>query len=576
MKKGKPTYKELETKIKETKEIIDALQNGQADVVISNEKVLVLRLKEAEDALRESEYRFREFFKTLSVGVVFQTPPDGEIIDVNPAAESLLGMSRDELIGLKPSDSRWQAVDDDGAAHDIEDNPALEALKTGRVIRGRVIGVYQPKQEQRRWLQIDAVPQFLPGADTSHMVCAVFTDITDRKLAEDSLRDLNETLEHRILERTAEVRDQSDRLRALASELSRAEQRERKRLAMVLHDSIQPLIVAARMQLWEIKRKSESQKPVAMKIEEILTEALTALRSLSVDLVPPELQHGGLMSGLKWLAAQMREKNDFIINTMLDKKLEPAAEETRFLLFECVRELLLNTVKHSSVKEAEVLAAEGPDNCIRLIISDRGKGFDPAVLKQNRSNQMTFGLFSIQERLAHIGGHMEIETGPDKGTKVILTAPLSDSTAGAPETHCEAPDGGQDGGGIELRRKRDLIEVLIVDDHKVLREGLVRLLKFESGIEVAGEASDGEQAIRMADTLKPDIIIMDVNLGGIDGVEATRRILAQNPHIKVIGLSMHMDRHTADAMRNAGASAYLTKGDPSEELIATIHDCAAA
>ena len=113
--------------------------------------------------------------------------------------------------------------------------------------------------------------------------------------------------------------------------------------------------------------------------------------------------------------------------------------------------------------------------------------------------------------------------------------------------------------------------VLIVDDHKIMREGLVSLMQFESDIEVVGQAADGPAAIELAARLQPDVIIMDVNLGeGMNGVEATKRILSANPNIKVIGLSMHTDNDVATALRDAGAVAYLTKGGPSEDLIAAI------
>lgn len=99
------------------------------------------------------------------------------------------------------------------------------------------------------------------------------------------------------------------------------------------------------------------------------------------------------------------------------------------------------------------------------------------------------------------------------------------------------------------------------------------LLRFESDIEVVGEAADGPQAVELAGKLAPDAVIMDVTLGEMSGVEATRRILAANPSIKVIGLSMHTDKEIAGAMRDAGAAAYLTKGGPPEDLIAAVRAC---
>jgi DNA-binding NarL/FixJ family response regulator len=112
--------------------------------------------------------------------------------------------------------------------------------------------------------------------------------------------------------------------------------------------------------------------------------------------------------------------------------------------------------------------------------------------------------------------------------------------------------------------------VLLVDDHRIMRQGLSSLLQFEEDIEVVAEAENGRQAVDMARRCAPDVIIMDVNMPVMDGIEATRILVKERPEAKVIGLSMHAERDTAEAMRQAGAVAYLTKGGPSEELIAAI------
>ena len=192
------------------------------------------------------------------------------------------------------------------------------------------------------------------------------------------------------------------------------------------------------------------------------------------------------------------------------------------------------------------------------------------MLESRPPADLTFGLFSVQERLAYIGGHMDIETAPGQGTKISLTSPI-----GVPDA---APGGGpaishSESSETETRRTSKAGRVMIVDDHKIMREGLVGLLQFESDIEVVGEAADGPQAIELAAQLEPDVIIMDINLGAMSGIEATRRILDRNPLIKVIGLSMHMDESVATEMRAAGATHYLTKGGPSDDLIATIRSC---
>jgi DNA-binding NarL/FixJ family response regulator len=90
-----------------------------------------------------------------------------------------------------------------------------------------------------------------------------------------------------------------------------------------------------------------------------------------------------------------------------------------------------------------------------------------------------------------------------------------------------------------------------------------------------GEAADGPQAVALAEELKPDVITMDVSLPGMNGIDATRAIVNKMPQARIIGLSMHIDSGVAEAMRGAGAVAYLTKGGPSEDLLAAIRACRA-
>ena len=120
------------------------------------------------------------------------------------------------------------------------------------------------------------------------------------------------------------------------------------------------------------------------------------------------------------------------------------------------------------------------------------------------------------------------------------------------------------------------IRVLLADDHKIVREGLGCLLTEQPGIEVVGQAEDGLAALEMTRSLFPDVVVMDVSMPRLDGVEATRCLKAEFLWIKVIGLSMHAESDMAQAMLDAGAVAYLTKGGPAENLIKAIRSCQAA
>ena len=191
------------------------------------------------------------------------------------------------------------------------------------------------------------------------------------------------------------------------------------------------------------------------------------------------------------------------------------------------------------------------------------------VLRSRGHEVATLGLFSIQERLAHIGGSLQIETAVGKGTRVTLLAPLGEGKASR-EAYENRTGASEESGAIQVRQEGSKIRILIVDDHKIVREGLARLLQIEPDMDVVGQAADGQEAIALAGKLMPDVIIMDINLGEMNGVEATRIIMRKIPDIKVIGLSMHLDKDLATAMRKAGATAYLTKGGPAEGLIQAI------
>ncbi len=111
------------------------------------------------------------------------------------------------------------------------------------------------------------------------------------------------------------------------------------------------------------------------------------------------------------------------------------------------------------------------------------------------------------------------------------------------------------------------VRVLVVDDHAAMRQSLTQVLESESGVKVVGEAPDGNTAIRLAARLRPDIIVMDVIMPALNGIDATRRILEQFPRMIVIALSVHDCGMYAVRMLQAGARAYVLKDGGAEELV---------
>ena len=233
--------------------------------------------------------------------------------------------------------------------------------------------------------------------------------------------------------------------------------------------------------------------------------------------------------------------------------------------------VIVTTLAVAAVAEVGLGLWRTDDGRIKLIVSDRGKGFDPGILRNRRPGEMTFGLFSVQERLMHMGGCMEVDSAPGRGTVVTLWAPAGDRPLSAGG---EPPQSPVERGIRAVSHRRRRCRVLIVDDHKIMRDGLKGLLQFESDIEVVGGAADGAEAMALTRELRPDVVIMDVNLGKMTGIDVSRRIKAEIPNTNIIGLSMHLDSQIAEAMKEAGAVAYLSKGGPAEDLIATIRGCA--
>ncbi|WP_250572901.1 response regulator transcription factor [Nonomuraea sediminis] len=116
----------------------------------------------------------------------------------------------------------------------------------------------------------------------------------------------------------------------------------------------------------------------------------------------------------------------------------------------------------------------------------------------------------------------------------------------------------------------EVIRVLLADDHPVYRDGLALLLGSIPGIEVAGTAADGEEAVERAADLQPDVVVMDVRMPGLDGIEATRRIVGDSPHVAVVVLTMSEEDATLFAAMRAGARGYLLKGANQAEIVRAI------
>jgi signal transduction histidine kinase len=237
------------------------------------------------------------------------------------------------------------------------------------------------------------------------------------------LANLNQTLEQRVAERTAKAVEQAKKLRLLSAQLSLAEEAERRRIAEMLHEDLQQLLVAARMQLGALckTRDAGEREPIAREIADALERSFKLTRSLSVELAPPVLYEHGLAAALEWLAAETGKNYNVKVTVEADSSANPEAADVRIFLFRAVRELLLNSVKHAVGSAVHVTMRHLRPDKIRIIVADDGPGFDPTLLNDIQTGSQRFGLLNIRERVSSFGGEFHINSSPKRGTQITLS-----------------------------------------------------------------------------------------------------------------------------------------------------------
>jgi CheY-like chemotaxis protein len=379
-----------------------------------------------------------------------------------------------------------------------------------------------------------------------------------------------EAQEQRVTERTLLAETRARQLQALAVELIEAEELERQRIAELLHGDLQQLLASAKMQLeaW----KEMLPDTLVDNVGGLLMESINKSRNLSHELSPPVLQHSGLIGALRWLVEKMHAQFGLCVKLNTDAANDLNNEPFKTLIFRAVQELLFNIVKHAGVKKAGVDIAHA-QNALTISVSDQGRGFDPCALEQ-WSTKTGIGIIRIRERANRLGGRLTIDSGPGKGSRFTLLIPLSPvhpppSPQLLPFNAC--PHVGPPGPPHSTMGGAHAIRVLFADDHKVMRQGLIQLVANQPDIHVVGEAANGRIAFELARQLQPDLIVMDVSMPEMDGIMATRLIKTEMPKVRVVGLSMFEDEQVTQAMRLAGADAFISKTSSSAELLRTIY-----
>lgn len=530
---------------------------------------ITARLK-LEAAIQVSEARLQLAQSAANIGVF-----DWDIVAQkciwSPELERIWGLPVGGFDGTAEGWRRLVHPDDVGTA-DMGIQRSLENSETTSEFEYRIV---RPDGAVR-WIYAKARTLCDVEGRAVRMV-GVNLDITERKEAQLRLERFAQELEAQVENRTRDLLQSQLRLRALTSELNLAEQRERKRLATELHDHLQQMLVVGKLTIGQGKRSASGVpacEALLKKVDDILSDALTYSRTLVAELSPPVLRDHGLSASLKWLAEYMKKKHEHTVTVVVpDDEGLNLPEDQRVLLFQSVRELLINSAKHAGTGQATLTMEKRVDH-LCITVKDEGKGFDFTVAAAESPSggvSSKFGLYSIQERMRALGGSLEIQSAPDKGSNAILLLPLAMNVDDQGAPIGDSPVISRGSQTDTVPGDPSTIRVLIVDDHAMIRQGLRTMLEAYKDIQVLGEAANGDEAITMAQQIQPDVVLMDINMPKLNGIEATAVIKRSFPNMAIVGLSVNADRGNRDAMLQAGATTLLTKEAPVEELYQAIH-----
>ncbi|PAP76944.1 PAS domain-containing protein [Rubrivirga marina] len=362
-------------------------------------------LKEAEARARRQLAQVDAYFDAVPLGVAVYDA-DGRYLRANRQLAALVGREPEALLGHRPGDLF-------PGHRDINEPFLQRVLQTGVPIRDVEMALPAPSDPDgplRDWL-VNFVPLTEDGEVMGAMV--VIQDVTALKRAQAGLERLTTELEARVVMRTAEVR-------RLVGDLTEAERRERGRVAQVLHDDLQQLLYATQFKLQAMRRGAEAELlEIIEDADGLVARAVQVTRTLTVDLRPPVLRGEGLDRTFEWLAHRMGEAYGLDVAVKREGPVQ-AGKTVQVLLFQIVRELLFNVVKHAGTSEATIRVGPADGGRVRVVVSDDGVGFEADGEAEEATG---VGLVGVRERIRLVGGSVDVRSAPDSGTVIEIVCP---------------------------------------------------------------------------------------------------------------------------------------------------------
>lgn len=362
------------------------------------------------------------------------------------------------------------------------------------------------------------------------------------------------------------TRDHTERLRAdqerreLSVKLMRLRDDERRKISRELHDMTGPVMSSILMNMAIVERDSaalsEKSRAALREAEALARRCASEIRTMSYLLHPPLLTEIGLAAAVQWLVDGFSQHTGITTHLDAPANLGRFPDQMEISLFRVIQECLTNIHRHANSGTALVRMHIAPDedrkgkpDHLVLEVIDQGKG-------ASRVFAAGVGIRGMRERVNELGGTLEIVPGA-AGTTVRVIVPVT----GRPKAATAAA--------------KAKARLLLVDDHEIVRQGLASLLQGVEGFEICGQAATGEEAIREADRSAPDIVIMDLRMPGIDGLQATRSILKSHPRTDVLIFTVDESEQVLREALKAGARGCLTKTDAGSSLLSMLKTLAA-
>lgn len=363
----------------------------------------------------------------------------------------------------------------------------------------------------------------------------------------------------------AELAEARASITSMSSRFMKLQDEERRRMARDLHDMTGQELAVAIVSLDHLSKNLSAPRPELEKglseTTELLRKVESEIRTLSYVLHPPLLDDTGLASALQWFIEGFSKRTGIQISLEVPDDFPRCPIEKETALFRVIQEALTNVYRHSGSSDARV-KVWADNSSLHASVEDHGKGFDTRHSEGGVKSGV--GIQSMRGRLDLFRGALDVHSGRN-GTRVTATIPLESGEAELlrlNEPSFSSPAHSPAHAAQSSRRR-----ILIADDHEIARRGIKDLFREENDFEICGEAKDGLDALRMASELRPDLVILDLNMPEMGGLSVVHELHKRDLGSKVLVYTNHYFTAMERWVRSSGCDGLVLKSNASHHLI---------